>query len=348
MNHPFQKFKRGTIRYFVLSTTHYLGYLSFLRIWHDNSGRGESASWFLDKVEIEDVQTNDKYGTMYIAHIVIILQQSYSIVMRVIAVYESNIWPYCGSGMIASAHWSHIVSYHISYIIYHVMSCHVASRRVASRHITYHISHHITSHHITSHHIKSYQIISLSYVRTIVPKWPCCGSGVGVFELLLYVWLFSWCFKIIKTLVTWWISCSHLTGVVQLICDGTCQIWICFKEFKWYFCQIDLIKSNHVLHKRLWLYHQNVDRVHYTDVIMGMLASQITSLTIVCLTVYLDVDLRKYQSSASLAFVWGIHRRPVNSPHKWPVARKMFPFDDVIMEGGTKPLGMPLGSLQIK
>ena len=41
-------------------------------------------------------------------------------------------------------------------------------------------------------------------------------------------------------------------------------------------------------------------------------------------------DQRWYQSSASLAFVWGIHRRPVNSPHKWPVTRKMFPFDDVI------------------
>ena len=39
----------------------------------------------------------------------------------------------------------------------------------------------------------------------------------------------------------------------------------------------------------------------------------------------------KYQSSASLAFVRGIHRGPVNSPHKWPVKRKMFPFDDVIM-----------------
>ena len=40
---------------------------------------------------------------------------------------------------------------------------------------------------------------------------------------------------------------------------------------------------------------------------------------------------RKHQSSTSLAFVWGIHRWPVNSPHKRPVARKMFPFDDVIM-----------------
>ena len=42
-------------------------------------------------------------------------------------------------------------------------------------------------------------------------------------------------------------------------------------------------------------------------------------------------DQRKHQSSASLAFVRGIHRRPVNSPHKRPVTRKMFPFDEVIM-----------------
>ena len=64
---------------------------------------------------------------------------------------------------------------------------------------------------------------------------------------------------------------------------------------------------------------------------MSSLASRITSLTIVYWTVYSRVDQRKHQSSASLAFVWGIHRWPVNSPHKWPVTRKMFPFDDVIM-----------------
>ena len=64
---------------------------------------------------------------------------------------------------------------------------------------------------------------------------------------------------------------------------------------------------------------------------MSLIASQITSLTIVYSTVYSDTDQRKYQSSASLTFVWGIHRGPVNSPHKWPVTRKMFPFDDVIM-----------------
>ena len=70
---------------------------------------------------------------------------------------------------------------------------------------------------------------------------------------------------------------------------------------------------------------------HYCDAIMGTVASQITSLTIVYTTVYSDADQSKHQSSASLAFVRGIHRGPVNSPHKGPVTRKMFPFDDVTM-----------------
>ena len=64
---------------------------------------------------------------------------------------------------------------------------------------------------------------------------------------------------------------------------------------------------------------------------MSAVASQITSLTIAYSTVDSDADQRKHQSSASLAFVRGIHWGPVNSPHKWPVTRKMFPFDDVIM-----------------
>ena len=70
---------------------------------------------------------------------------------------------------------------------------------------------------------------------------------------------------------------------------------------------------------------------HYNDIMLGAIASQITSLTIVYSTVYSDADQRKHQSSASLAFVWGIHRGPVNSSHKWPATRKMFSFDDVIM-----------------
>ena len=72
-------------------------------------------------------------------------------------------------------------------------------------------------------------------------------------------------------------------------------------------------------------------QLHYSDVIMGAMASQITSVTIVCSAVYSGANQRKHQSAASLAFVRGIHRWPVNSPHKGPVTRKMFPFDDVIM-----------------
>ena len=80
----------------------------------------------------------------------------------------------------------------------------------------------------------------------------------------------------------------------------------------------------------LWMYDRLCPH-HYGDVIMSAIASQITSLTIVYSAVYSDADQRKHQGSASLAFVRGIHRGPVNSPHKWPVTRKMFPFDDVIM-----------------
>ena len=65
---------------------------------------------------------------------------------------------------------------------------------------------------------------------------------------------------------------------------------------------------------------------------MSAMAFQITGVSIVCSTVGLGADQRKHHSSASLSFVQGIHRWPVNSPHKRPVTRKMFPFDDAIME----------------
>ena len=60
------------------------------------------------------------------------------------------------------------------------------------------------------------------------------------------------------------------------------------------------------------------------------MASQITCVSIVCSNVY-SGDQRKHQSSVSLAFVRGIQRSSVDSPHKGPVTLKMFPFDDVIM-----------------
>ena len=71
--------------------------------------------------------------------------------------------------------------------------------------------------------------------------------------------------------------------------------------------------------------------VQYNDVVMGTIAFQINSLAIFNSTVYSDAYQRKHQSSASLAFMRGIHLGQVKSPHKWTVTRKMFPFHDVIM-----------------
>ena len=70
---------------------------------------------------------------------------------------------------------------------------------------------------------------------------------------------------------------------------------------------------------------------HYNDVIMGAVASQMTSLTIVYSTVYSGADQRKQKKPCVTGLRVGNSPGSVNSPHKWPVTQKMFPFDDVIM-----------------
>ena len=71
--------------------------------------------------------------------------------------------------------------------------------------------------------------------------------------------------------------------------------------------------------------------IHYSDVIMGAMASSITNFKIVKSIVIQAQIKEKNKGSASLAFVRGFRRLPVHSPHKGPVTRKMFPFDDVFM-----------------
>ena len=89
--------------------------------------------------------------------------------------------------------------------------------------------------------------------------------------------------------------------------------------------------------------------IHYSDVIISAMASQITGVTIVYLTVCSGSDQRKHQSSASLAFVRAIHRWPVNSPHKGPVKRKMLSFDDVIISGRNydRAIDLPQSNVSI-
>ena len=93
----------------------------------------------------------------------------------------------------------------------------------------------------------------------------------------------------------------------------------------WYFCEgVPAYPDMH------W-FNSGSCAFHYSYVIMGKIASQITSLTIVYSTVYSGTDQRKHERCALLAFVRGIHQWPVNSPHKGPEMWKMFAFDDIIM-----------------
>ena len=88
----------------------------------------------------------------------------------------------------------------------------------------------------------------------------------------------------------------------------------------------------HYSYTSVTLLGQGVVRIlHYNGDTVNAMATQITGVWIVYKAVCSGADQRKHQSSASLAYVRGIHRWQVNSPDKGPVTRKMFPFDDVIM-----------------
>ena len=130
-------------------------------------------------------------------------------------------------------------------------------------------------------------------------------------------------------------TCDIFNDIRDNITGRTCAPWC------------DVIVRPDVFYTLEWIYHNlysflltvsvspspssvvnhryQISQIHNNDVLMSAMASQIISLMI--------VDQRKHQSFASLAFVSGIHRWPVNSLHKGPVTRKMFPFDDVIMCG---------------
>ena len=106
----------------------------------------------------------------------------------------------------------------------------------------------------------------------------------------------------------------------------SCSLWrhynafcSCLNAFIKYWCNY----CEHLICRDRFLIQK-----HNSDVIMSAMASQITSLTIVYSTLYSETYQRKHQNSTSLAFVRGIHRWPVDSPHKGPVTRK---FKDVIM-----------------
>ena len=145
-------------------------------------------------------------------------------------------------------------------------------------------------------------------------------------QFMTYCWLDPWEQLLVKLNVVCKIAATmhsmfynylilgDVTLILQLIrCDW---IFVCFilRLPRWQWNNIKACRGNHC-----------------SDVIMGAGVSNHQPYDCLLNRVYSGADQRKHQSSASLAFARGIHRWPVNSSHKWPLARKMFPFDDVIM-----------------
>ena len=85
---------------------------------------------------------------------------------------------------------------------------------------------------------------------------------------------------------------------------------------QWLFGLLDMVL--------LAVLQHHCNSIHYSDVIMSVMASQITATRIDFSTIFSGVDQGKHQSSTSLAFVRGIHQWPVDSPYKGPVKWKIF------------------------
>ena len=99
-----------------------------------------------------------------------------------------------------------------------------------------------------------------------------------------------------------------------------------------------------------WSLHKSINKTKQCRNFMGFTIKLISSITVTSYLArwllksptfrlftqpFVQGQIKENQSSASMAFVRGIHRWPMNSPHKGPVTRKIFPFNDVIMESCT-------------
>ena len=98
------------------------------------------------------------------------------------------------------------------------------------------------------------------------------------------------------THVPWCMSGSLTRGGGENV-PGIPGAWCATRNFTY------LVRGS--LPEPILIYHKLVRSrgSHYSDVIMSAMASQITGVSIVCSAVCSGADQRKYQSSASLAFV---------------------------------------------
>ena len=85
---------------------------------------------------------------------------------------------------------------------------------------------------------------------------------------------------------------------------------------------------NEACHTTCALY---VNSLHYTDVILSVMASQITGVSIVCFTVCSGADQRKTQTLHVTGLCEGNLPVTYGFPSQRPSDAKMFPLDDVIM-----------------
>ena len=208
--------------------------------------------------------------------------------------------------------------------------------------------------HLLLSHYMWYCVItishSLEFIMHLLSSHYMGSSVITTIHSLVFIWPFSrqpkikrWCCSILQDLISRIPATKEMSHLqwIKLLC-----LYAPFSP---------LIRNNYKFHiPFILIYHENTSILqvkgaqkykkkiprlsggamkiqHYSDVIMDVMVSQITSLSTVYSTVYSGTDQRKHQSSESLAFVRGIHQWLVNSLHKWPVTRKMFPFDDVIM-----------------
>ena len=143
----------------------------------------------------------------------------------------------------------------------------------------------------------------------------CCSNHGDCGIICLYFWIL---FQISK--------CRHY---LESCCKVSLCLNICLRCDLPYLTRWMFVWC--IPYTNVFVYYEAGTKKAVNDIIMSTRASQIISHTIVYSTVYSGADQGKHQSSASQAFVRGIHWWPVISPHKGPVTRKMFPLDDVIM-----------------
>ena len=156
----------------------------------------------------------------------------------------------------------------------------------------------------------------------VTPIWwqNSCHHWLRYWLVIILVPTIAWTNDDILSIGTLETNLCEIILQIQIVC----VVIICWKMLsakQWPFCSgLDVLTHN-----------KKVTNLVFSQGIMGTMMSQITSLTIVYSTVYSGADQRKHQRSASVAFARGFHRWPVNSPHKGPAMRKIFPFDDFIM-----------------